>query len=235
MPSERFYVDTPLKTSEITIEGEEFHHLVRVMRAQVGDAVELINGRRELAQATLQTLGKKEAVLKITSCQTMQKGAEIVLAQAIPRMNHLEWIIEKGTELGASAFWLFPGDHSDKKTLSAHQEARLKALSIAAMKQCGSLFLPSIIMKPPLAAWTPLAGSLFYGDVRQNAPKLPYAPKEPIVIFIGPEKGFSLKEVESLEHKLKAQGVKLHENILRTETAGVVALAQLYTVTLPQT
>jgi len=202
------------------------------MRSQVGDSVEVVNGRGELAAAAIQTIGKDKAILKITSHRTEKKRAEIILAQAIPRMNHLEWIIEKGTELGASIFWLFPGDYSEKKTLSGHQEDRLKALSIAAMKQCGSLFLPSIVIKPPLAIWTPLAGSLFYGDVRKNVPKLPHAPKEPIVIFIGPEKGFSPKEVEILEQKLKAQGIKLHENILRTETAGIVALAQLYTAEL---
>lgn len=228
MPSERFYVDTPLTTPEITIEGEEFHHLARVMRSQVGDSVEVVNGRGGLASATVATIGKDKAILKITSVQTNKRPSEIILAQAIPRMNHLEWIIEKGTELGVSSFWLFPGDLSEKKTLSNPQEARLKALSIAAMKQCGSCFLPSIPVKPPLASWEPLTGSLFYGDVRKNAPKLPHVTKEPTIIFIGPEKGFSSKEIEILEHKLNAQGVKLHENILRTETAGIVALAQLF-------
>lgn len=230
MPSNRFYIDADLKNGTLTLEGEEFHHLSRVMRLQENDAVEVVNGRGTLALTTVQTIGKNQATLKIDSLQTADKPREIILAQAIPRMNHLEWIIEKGTELGASSFWLFPGDYSEKKELSSNQEDRLKALSIAAMKQCGSLFLPSILIKPPLTAWTPIPGSLFYGDTRKNAPKLPNTFKDPITIFIGPEKGFSKAEIDILEHKLKAQGVKLHENILRTETAGIVALAQIYYV-----
>ena len=228
MPSNRFYIDADLKAETLSLDGEEFHHLVRVMRMQENDTVEVVNGRGMLATATIQNIGKAEATLRVSSLHTAKKSREIILAQAIPRMNHLEWIIEKGTELGATAFWLFPGELSEKNTLSPNQEERLKALSIAAMKQCGSLFLPAIIVKPSLSQWTPIPGSLIYGDTRENAPKIPHALKDPVVIFIGPEKGFAQKEIEILEHRLKALGVKLHDNILRTETAAITALAQLF-------
>lgn len=228
MPSNRFYIDTDLKETTLTLTGEELHHLVRVMRLKENEMIEVVNGRGVLSTATIQNIRKDEATLKVTSLHSAEKSREIILAQAIPRMNHLEWIIEKGTELGATAFWLFPGDYSEKQNLSSNQEQRLKAISIAAMKQCGSLFLPSILTKPPLEVWIPIPGSLIYGDTRENAPKMPTILNNPIVIFIGPEKGFSQKEIECLEHKLKAQGVKLHNNILRTETAGITALAQLF-------
>lgn len=231
MPTYRFYTDSALEKSKVVLTGSEFCHLSRVMRAKIGDSVEIVDGQGKLAQAVIEALEKERAILHIASIHTEKKRTEIILAQALPHMNHLEWIVEKGTELDASSFWLFPGELSEKKVLSDHQKERLHTLAISAMKQCGRLFLPPLIFKPPLSQWDPIPGSLFYGDTRKNAPKLSISGfEEPFVIFIGPEKGFSPKEVELLQHKLKALGVKLHENILRTETAGVVALAQVFRI-----
>jgi 16S rRNA (uracil1498-N3)-methyltransferase len=228
MPSNRFYCDDDLKRGTASLEGEEFHHLARVMRLQENDGIELVNGRGTLARATIQKVEKNQAMLHITAVETAEKPDETILAQALPRMNHLEWIIEKGTELGATAFWLFPGEYSEKKALSDNQQQRLRSLLTAAMKQCGSLFLPSFLFKPSLEEWHPLSGSLFYGDTRKSAPKLPSPVKAPVTFFIGPEKGFSEKEIGILERKLKVQGIKLHDNILRAETAGIAALAQIF-------
>ena len=88
-----------------------------MIRARKGDKVELVNGRGALAQAVVTTLEKEKAPLQIESTTEKPRGAEIILAQALPRFSHLDWIIEKGTELGASLFWLFPGVLSEKKTL----------------------------------------------------------------------------------------------------------------------
>ena len=53
MPADRFFTPAPLQTSTISLEGEEFHHLVKVMRIRPGETVELINGRGELAKSQL--------------------------------------------------------------------------------------------------------------------------------------------------------------------------------------
>ena len=227
MPAERFFYSSSFQSSRIILKGEELHHLAHVMRLRIGDSVELVNGRGELATATLSSLGKTAAEFKIASVfQEKKKYPCIILAQALARQNHLEWIIEKGTELGAASFWLFPGDESEKKEF---KQERLEKIATSSMKQCGRLFLPSIEKKPPLSAWDSPSGSLYFGDFTTSQ-VLSKPKKEPILFFIGPEKGFSSQELSILEHQFKAQGVKLAPYILRCETAAITALSQLQLV-----
>ena len=130
--------------------------------------------------------------------------------------------------------WLFPGEHSERKELTEHQLERAKAITVAAMKQCGRLWLPAIELKPKLAAWCGLDFTGLYGDVSPQAPGIRQvwervAPSKGIVFWIGPESGFSAREEEKLK-QLGAHGVKLHPNILRTDTAALVALSLVYSL-----
>lgn len=233
MPAERYYLAQSLqKGCDVSITDQEYHHLVHVMRAAVGDTVELVNGTGDLATATVARLDKRQALLTIqdTAHEAPQLHA-MILAQALPRINRMDFIVEKGTELGMTQLWLFPGEHSERKSLTDHQVDRLRAMAIAAMKQCGRLYLPEIIVKPAIKAWQPLPYPLFYGDVAPNAPRLAEAwPKETVdgaIFCIGPESGFTPAEEHALK-ALNAIGVSLHRNILRTDTASLVALTQLY-------
>jgi 16S rRNA (uracil1498-N3)-methyltransferase len=232
MPHHRYYFDAFFQENEtIVLANDEFHHLARVLRAKKGECVELVNGRGQIAQATVMELKKHVAELQIhRASEEITQKTPLILVQALTRMNHLEWTIEKGTELGVSAFWLFPGILSEKTLLSQTQCARLKHLVISAMKQCGRLDLPAIEIKPPLLKWTALPGTLLFGDTVEQAPYLWDLPlikplPAPIFIFIGPESGFDAKEHVFLQDSLYAKGVRLHSNILRTETAPLVALS----------
>jgi 16S rRNA (uracil1498-N3)-methyltransferase len=200
------------------------------MRAQVGERVELINGRGYLATALIEQLDKKQALLLIEEITSAPPPSfEIILAQAIPRSPRLDFILEKGTELGMTQLWLFPGQHSEKKELSEHQIERAHAVILAAAKQSGRLYLPTLMLKPPLRQWQRPPFPAFFGDVNPAAP--PFAqewlknpPKEGVIIVIGPEAGFLSEEVEQLK-QLSAHPVKLHQNILRTDTAALAALS----------
>ncbi|MGH7198043.1 MAG: RsmE family RNA methyltransferase [Candidatus Omnitrophota bacterium] len=225
MPADRFFTPVSLKTSSLSLEGEELHHLAKVMRVRPGETIELVNGRGELATAELISLDKKTAHLKILSHETATPPPPLILAQAVTRTASLEWIIEKGTELGATEFWLFPGEKSEKKNLALQ---RLETIQINALKQCGRLFLPHLALKPPLQEWPPPSGSLFFGDLSPHAPPLKGPFDSPVIFFIGPEKGFSTSELATLS-RFKARGISLHSNILRAETAAIAALAQFYT------
>lgn len=237
MPHNRYYIDADLlENASISLSGEECHHLVRVLRARKGDQVELINGRNQLASATIIEVAKHCAELAIDRVfQETSPKPQLILAMGIPRMNHLEWIIEKGTELNATAFWLFPGLLSEKQNLSDSQHERLKQLAISAMKQCGRLDLPAIEFKPPLLQWSTLPGTLLFGDTSEDAPylwnlPLPKPLPAPVILFIGPEKGFDTKERAFLLNTLKAIGMRLSPNILRTETAPLAALSLIQTL-----
>lgn len=233
MPEKRFFVPSALNEhSSIKLEGDEAHHLKHVMRCKPGDGVELINGRGSLADSEVAAIGKTSIELKIGSVRNEQPPAfEIILAQAIPRQGKLEIILEKGTELGMTSLWLFPGKLSEKKEFrfSETQLTRMEKITIAATKQCGRLFLPTIELKPSLESWEKPLLPLFYGDTSSDAPTfysswLKEPPTRGLIFIVGPEPGFHLKELEKLKD-LGAQGVKLHHNILRTETAPLAALS----------
>lgn len=232
MPIERYFlpVSFELHTSYL-LKGTEFHHLAHVMRAQQGGQVELVNGQGALAQGEVLEIRKDHASIQIQ--QLFQEPARkrgMILAQAFPRPNRLDFILEKGTELGVEAFWLFPGLLSMKKEFFPHQLERARSLMIAAMKQCGRLTLPSLIIHPFLKDWIAIEGSLFFGDVNPEAPPFQQAWKahqpiiSPVIFFTGPEGGLHEQEVHLLRGS-GAIGVKLHENILRTDTASLTALS----------
>ncbi len=233
MPAERFYIDSDLTCgTSVSLTGDEFTHLVKVMRGGVGDSLELINGRHILAKAQIEKIDKHAAELSISLIEEHAPcSPSITLAVGLPRFNHLEWIVEKVTEVGANALWLFPGDLSEKKTVSEQQLIRIHNLMVAAVKQCGRLDMPSLSILPPLHSWHyPPEGSLFFGDTSPDAPLLfrHLPPKNtPIFFFTGPEKGFSTQEKLLLKNAWHVQGVSLLPHILRAETAPILATAIL--------
>ncbi len=227
VPAERFFLDQPFKSHEkIFLEGEEAEHL-RVMRIKPNDVIEIVNGQGSLAKAKILDVHKNriEALLIEVSSWPPKKDL-LTLCIGIPRMNRLEWIIEKGTELGVGAFWLFPGNFSEKSDFSENQKQRLRNLSIAALKQCGRLDLPAFEYKSPLATWKKPAGTLLFGDTDPKAPLISPPYPKPILFFSGPEKGFSEKEVHLLR-EWHAKGVSLNPHILRSDTAPIAAAVLL--------
>ncbi len=242
MPFNRFYIDSSLTCGEhVNLSGEEFNHLVRVMRGATGDTVELINGRHTLAFAAIEKIDKRSALLFITSIQELPPLLPpLILSIAMPRFNHLEWITEKATELGVNALWLFPGERSEKTNITHSQELRLRQLMIAGIKQSGRLDLPSLTIHPPMMNWQhPPPGTLFFGSTNPSAPKLaarlsPPPCVQPIIFFTGPEKGFSPEEELLLGHTWEAEGVSLHPLTLRAETAPIIAAGLLRHLTFEE-
>lgn len=231
MPAERYYIPDNLEAgSQIALEGQEYHHLANVMRGRIGDEVELVNGLGLLATASIDALEKKRAVLSISNVLKQDRPKQsLIIAQGMPRLNRLEPIIEKATELGATEIWLFPASRSEKKSSSDNQIERLQAIAIAAMKQCGRLFLPKIVLLPPIKQWQNLpANGCFFGDLRPKAvwfaDALAQHPSHEIVVCIGPESGLTDEETHELERK-GFIGVKIHPNILRSDTAAIAALS----------
>lgn len=239
MPAERYFHSGFLEENQrIHLKDQEHHHLVNVMRTRLGEEIEVVNGNGQLAKAVLETIEKKSSCLLVESVQTASPSSQhLILAQGIPKINRLELIVEKGTELGMTEIWLFPAMRSEKKDFSENQMERLHTLMVSAMKQCGRLFLPKVIVMPPLKQWKDIAiKPIFFGDVDPEAQAFlsiwnELKPSNGAIFCIGPESGFTEEEVGFLR-KLDAHGVKLHPNILRTETAAIASLTLLSHVML---
>lgn len=225
----RFYVDLDQFEDYFLLTGSEFHHFSRVMRIRSGEEVELINGRGILAHAHVEEVGKEAArLLILESIEESPPSPALFLGIALFRLNRLEWLIEKGTELGATGFYLFPAERSEQQKLSYHQLLRLRHLAVAAMKQCRRLYLPEITFCSSLSDLLNVDGQILFGDLGPKAlPIKSITLSEQILFVTGPEGGFSQNEF-SLLKKQGAQAIKLHENTLRAETAPLAALYGLY-------
>jgi 16S rRNA (uracil1498-N3)-methyltransferase len=224
MPHARYFIDNDLKLNQnLHLSSEEEKHLIKVMRTKPQDIVEIINGKGLLAKAVLQ----ENNSLKVESVHVEPTPEiEIIIAQAIPKLNKLDYITEKCCELGAFKIWFFPGENSEKCDISKTLEKRLENITISALKQCGRLFKPSIEIKPPLKNWqNTLEYPSYFGSLEPQAVSFAKAwDKKSLIFFIGPEKGFTINEKNILT-KLGSKGVKLSPNILRTETAAICMLS----------
>lgn len=230
MPDNRFYTSEKLEKSKTMIlKEEELRHLA-VMRVMPEDKLEIINGKGELAEARVLSINKKEARLEVDNVTTESPPAfPLIIAQAIPRPSRLDVILEKGTELGMTKLILFPGEHSEKTTFTPDQLHRIEKVLIAAIKQCGRLWLPEIEVAPPLSKWKELPCTSYFGDFREGTPSLFQAwrknpPQNGALFIVGPEKGLTEREEKHLEG-LGARGVTLNKNVLRTDTAPLCALS----------
>ncbi|GAB4190520.1 MAG: 16S rRNA (uracil(1498)-N(3))-methyltransferase [Simkaniaceae bacterium] len=234
MPENRFFLaEALIPHKEVTLEDREFHHLAKVMRKRAGETVEVVNGKGLLAHARIESIKKENARLLILSVEKKErKGPEILLAQAMPKASKLDWILEKGTELGANRFLLFPGDGSEKTIVSKTQTERFHGIMISSIKQCGRLDLPKLEIYSDLQSLLIPEDSIkLYGDVTEDAKtleevKMHLEKKSLVTLFIGPEKGWSKKEREILAQK-KCLPFKISLHTLRAETAAIAGLALL--------
>lgn len=218
MPHDRFYHPGPLKGA-IELTGDEHHHLFKVMRALSGTEIELIDGKGTLAKATVETIDRKTAHLKIKQSAFQGPTKQRQLVMSLIKQPKLELVIEKCTELGITDFHLFPAEYSERDHLSDNHQNRLHTIAVAASKQCGRLYFPTIHLHSKMH----IPESSAYASLKNNPPELKTVQVNNILI--GPEKGWSKTEEELLH--MQAQAVSLHENILRAETAAIVASAGL--------
>ena len=152
MPIDRFYSKELFVQKEyLFIEGAELHHMAHVMRVKEKEVIELVNGRGELAKGRVVSIQKSKAEVCLEEVQSypLPKG-KLILAQAALRFSKLKLIVEKGTELAATAFFFYQGDKSEKGKVDLE---KLHMVSVGAMKQCGRLYLPDFQLFPSLEIW----------------------------------------------------------------------------------
>jgi 16S rRNA (uracil1498-N3)-methyltransferase len=228
MPADRFFIDAELKRNEtVLLAGPEHHHLAHVMRLKEGDELELVNGRGDLALGKISEVRKKETLIQLLKSghEPDTKTARVFLGVPLMRASKLEWIVEKGTELGVDAFLFYRAAHSELEELHTRHLERLHALIVSALKQSGRLYLPSVEVFPALESLLNREAQVLFGDlsVKKMIEKNPTASK--ILFVSGPERGFS-KEEETLLSE-KGEGVSLSRYVLRAETAPIVAASIL--------
>jgi len=224
MPHNRFYSAKEFKNSqEIILKDDEQKHF-KVMRLEEGESCEVVNGKHQLAIAEVKDIQKSQTTLIIKKVIKKAPLTSNVLCLSFLKAKKLDLILEKATELSITEFWIFKADKSEIKELKKGQIERFEKILVSALKQCGRLDLPKLEFYDSIQKIPSFKGLKFYGDTSEKA--LPFyhhlTCNKPTLAIIGPESGFSKKEITYLK-ELNFIGVKLSEFILRTETAAIVS------------
>ena len=201
---------------------EESKHCIRVLRMQVDDSLELINGKGLLFQVIIIEAHPKKCSVKILSVVQMpapKKEIHIAIAPT-KNMDRMEWFVEKAGEIGLTKLSLIKCHNSERKVCNLE---RMQKIAIAAMKQSKQYYLPEIeelISFNAFLAKYPkgMIAHCYQEEKTEIATTTQTGP-----LLIGPEGDFTEKEVQlALENDYTA--IALSSFRLRTETAALTAV-----------
>lgn len=231
----RNHIDVPLAAGmNLVLPENTTAHLTRVLRLPIGARFVLFNGDGCDYEAQLMALAKKGAEARVLSCREVQNESplRITLAQAVARGEKMDLILQKATELGVAGFVPLLTERTEVKLDAERGDKRLmhwRGVIASACEQSGRARVPPITSPSPLASFLTQEnlGRIVHFDPEADASlrDLPSEVKE-WVFVVGPEGGLGERDLAQLR-SAGARGLRLGPRILRTETAGLAALAAI--------
>ncbi|WP_434311093.1 16S rRNA (uracil(1498)-N(3))-methyltransferase [Hominifimenecus sp. rT4P-3] len=222
---------------EIRITGPDVNHIRNVLRMKPGEKVVISDGQDRDWYCIITEITKDFVLAKIEQeAEASELPAELILYQGLPKSDKLEFIIQKAVELGVCRIVPVQMKRSVVKWEEKKQQNKLSrwnAISESAAKQSGRSQVPEVSAVLSMEAAAKDAAELDLVLVPYENAKGMQATREAfgllrsgmrVGIFIGPEGGLEPSEVEGLVQR-GAHAISLGRRILRTETAGLVALA----------
>jgi 16S rRNA (uracil1498-N3)-methyltransferase len=233
----RLHVDQPLRESGQCLDlppGAARH--VQVLRAQPGERLALFDGLSDLEwQAEVTAMGRSAVAVRLLEARTVasELPLAVTLAVVMPANDRMDFLVEKATELGASALQPLMSERSVLR-LSGERADRKRAhwqgVAVAAAEQCGRVRLPLIQPVLPLASWLARAHEGLCWLASPSAEQPPRAPQPTLnpslTLLSGPEGGLSEAE-EAAAVAAGFQRIGLGPRILRADTAPLALLAWL--------
>lgn len=226
----RLFIDQPFNAgSPIVLSEGQAHYILNVMRLKPGDAVHAFNGRDGEWSATVVSARKKQCLLDIGArLRPQTPEPDVWLAFAPLKKARTDLVVEKATELGASALWPVFTKNTNAERINLE---RLRTTAIEAAEQCERLSVPAIhkpsALEELMLIW-PSERQLFVLDETGAGQSLAHAvppfASRPCGFLIGPEGGFTHSELDGLGQLPFVSRVGLGPRILRAETAAIAAL-----------
>ena len=236
-----FYVNPKdIKDKSFVIENEQFHYLSTVRRFSAGDEINIFDGLGNSYKARIDSIDRASMKGTILSSKTfVLPKVNISLYTAIPKGERFDWLIEKAGEIGISKIVPVIYLRSVVKELSENKIERYKKISISASSQSWRADIMPVD-KPVkfneaaekvsrekdtlnVLPWESEENKNILGLLNENKDI------KNINIFIGPEGGFDKTEIDvALKNNFKT--VTLGKNILRVETAAIVAASILTSI-----
>ena len=224
-----FIEPSKIVDEHFSLDGDEAHHLLRVLRVKPGDQIDLFDGSGRQFHAVIEVVRDASISGAVLSHKTAAApAASVHLYCSVPKGDRFDWLVEKCSEIGVAAITPMITGRSVTQEISAAKLERWRRLSMAASKQCGRAGIMDIfsclkfeeaIIKLPvgtvgLVPWEGEASRAISSDIVPAGAA--------VALFIGPEGGFTDGEIE-LARASKIFPVTLGRSILRVETAALIA------------
>ena len=232
----RFYCPQPFTVGQSVDLPEAVAHPARVVRLQPGAELTLFNGDGSEYLAHLATVEKRSAsaVIKALVARDVELPYEITLAQALPEASKMDWIIEKAVEMGVAAIQPLAAQRCVVRLSAERAEKKMEhwqGVIVAASEQSGRNRLARLAQVDDFHGWIGQQDLhkrvLLSPRGRQSlADWARHQPPQALSLMIGPEGGYTVQE----EDAAIARGaivLTMGPRILRTETAGIAAVAAL--------
>lgn len=233
----RIHVELPLSEgAEVSLPAQAAEHVNRVLRLPAGAAISLFNGDGHDYESVLVHVGKREVTAQIEAVASVpsESPLRLTLAQAVVRGEKMDLIVQKATELGVARIVPLLTERSEIKLDAARAEKRLmhwRAVVASACEQSGRARLPEVVPTVALSTWLDSL-SADHGLRLALLPQATQAARELHfvngcgLLVVGPEGGLGERDIAALSGA-GFSGLRLGPRILRTETAGLAALAAL--------
>ncbi|MFW8566392.1 16S rRNA (uracil(1498)-N(3))-methyltransferase [Orrella sp. 11846] len=236
----RFLCPGELKTEQLLELPETVAHHMHVRRLRLGETITLFNGQGLQAQATLEEIDRRRALVRVFQTEHLSREmlGQITLVQAMTQQDKLDWVLEKATELGVHRVIVSTAKRSvvqlDEKRAQRRLEHGQRIIE-SASAQCGRNHLMQLIMPVSLTQAITLCDQVPRLALLPDSQALPLNHADLLseiraangcAFFIGPEGGWDLQEIQLLQ-KAHSHCVSLGPRVLRTETAGLTAVASL--------
>ena len=236
----RIHIDQPLRPGiDVLLPEQAGEHVARVLRLERGHPLILFNGDGREYDATLAVLAKRAVTAEVLAVREIDRESplRLTLAQGIARGEKMDWILQKATELGVARIVPLVTERTEVKLDEERAERRMlhwRSVTAGACEQSGRTRLPEIEAPQRLDRWlSGLAddGALRLALVPNGTFDLHQFPQmdNGALLCVGPEGGFSEHDI-TLLGQARFHALRLGPRILRTETAGVAALAALQTI-----
>jgi len=225
----RLYFSDKIQSDLVAhLQKEQSHYLKDVMRLKAGDTFSVFNNQGEWS-ACVQNYEKKSTKIKILEKLRDKKNEKNIWLAFTPiKQNPLNFIIQKGTELGVQKFIPILSERTAVKEINIE---RVKKIIIESAEQSNRISIPEITKLENIKNFLisfPKKGCLVFCDINCDKSDLKniLSKKDigPICILIGPEGDFSENERKLIVGLEQSQSISLASNILRAETAAVAAV-----------
>lgn len=243
---QRYFVDAGhLQADTVYITGDDARHLQQVMRARPGERVIVADGSGQEAVVRLVALDKDRATAEVEqrSASAGEPHVRVLIAQALPKGDKLEIVIQKGTEVGATGFLPFVSERTIVQYDAKKEAKRLERWSKIAKEAAEQAHRGIVPQVGQVADWRAMLAEVKQADaayicyerptgaglrarLSELRRRLAISPSPPptIALIVGPEGGFSEREIREAE-EAGCVSVTLGARILRTETAALVGLS----------